>query len=87
MGLITFFTCGPQEIHAWPIKQGTTIRKAAGEIHSDLERVFICAEVFNIQDLFTYGSEVKMKEMGKMRTEGQDYLVRDGDIINVKFNV
>ena len=87
LGLITFFTCGPQEIHAWPIKQGTTIRKAAGEIHSDLERGFICAEVFNIQDLFTYGSEVKMKEMGKMRTEGQDYLVRDGDIINVKFNV
>jgi ribosome-binding ATPase YchF (GTP1/OBG family) len=87
LGLITFFTCGPQEIHAWPIRQGISVRQASGEIHSDLERGFIAAEVFNSQDLFTYGSETKVKEMGKMRTEGQDYTVRDGDIINVKFNV
>lgn len=87
LGLITFFTCGPQEIHAWPIRQGTTAKKAAGEIHSDLERGFICAEVLNAQDLFTYGNEAKVKEMGKMRTEGQDYIVRDGDIITIKFNV
>jgi len=87
LGLITFFTCGPQEIHAWPIKKGITIRQAAGEIHSDLERGFICAEVFNCQDLFTHGNTNKLKEAGKLRTEGQDYLVRDGDIINVRFNV
>lgn len=87
LGLITFFTCGPQEIHAWPIKKNTTIRKAAGEIHSDLERGFICAEVFNAQDLFTLGSIAKVKEHGKMRTEGQDYLVKDGDIVHIKFNV
>jgi ribosome-binding ATPase len=87
LGLITFFTCGPKEIHAWPIKAGMTIRKAAGEIHSDLERGFISAEVFNCQDLFTYGSESKLKEVGKVRTEGQDYKVQDGDIIDVRFNV
>lgn len=87
LGLITFFTCGPKEIHSWPIIQGITVRKAAGEIHSDLERGFICAEVFNCQDLFELGSEAKLKEKGKMRTEGQDYIVRDGDILNIKFNV
>lgn len=87
LGLITFFTCGPKEIHAWPIKNGISIRKAAGEIHSDLERGFICADIFNCADLFTYGSEAKLKEAGKMRTEGQDYKVQDGDVVNIKFNV
>ena len=87
LGLITFFTCGPKEIHAWPIKQGTTVRHAAGEIHSDLERGFICAEVFNCQDLFAAGSEVKLKDQGKIRREGQDYIVQDGDILSIKFNV
>lgn len=87
LGLITFFTCGPKEIHAWPIKAGTTIRKAAGEIHSDLERGFICAEIFNCHDLFNAGTEVKLKETGKLRTEGQDYIVQDGDIVLIKFNV
>ena len=87
LGLITFFTCGPQEIHAWPIRQGMTIRKAAGEIHSDLERGFICADVFNYTDLIECGSESKLRTSGKLRTEGQDYVVRDGDIIHVKFNV
>ena len=87
LNLITFFTCGPKEIHAWPIKKGLSVRQAAGEIHTDLERGFICADVFNSSDLFETGSEAKVKEVGKMRTEGQDYIVKDGDIINVKFNV
>lgn len=87
LDLITFFTCGPKEIHAWPIKKGITIRAAAGEIHSDLERGFIKGEVFNCNDLFTAGSINKLKEAGKMRTEGQDYIVEDGDIILVRFNV
>ena len=87
LGLITFFTCGPKEIHAWPISVGTTARKAAGEIHSDLERGFICAEVFNSADLFAAGSEAKLKDTGKIRREGQDYLVQDGDIIEIRFNV
>ena len=87
LGLITFFTCGPKEIHAWPIPKGMPIREAAGEIHSDLQRGFICAEVFNCAGLFETGSLAKLKEMGKMRTEGADYIVQDGDIINVRFNV
>ena len=84
--LITFFTCGPQEIHAWPIVKGTTIKKAAGEIHSDLERGFICAEIFNCKDLVSTPL-AKLKEVGKIRTEGKDYIVENGDIILVKFNV
>lgn len=87
LGLITFFTCGPKEIHAWPIKHGINIRKAAGEIHSDLDRGFICADVFNCRDIFELGSETAVKTAGKLRTEGQDYIVQDGDIIHVKFNV
>jgi len=87
LGLITFFTCGPKEIHAWPIKKGTTARHAAGEIHSDLERGFISAETFNYADLVALGSEAKIKEQGKLRREGQDYIVQDGDIIHVRFNV
>lgn len=87
LGLITFFTCGPKEIHAWPIKKGMTIRQAGGEIHSDLEKGFICADIFDCKDLFTYGSEAKLKEHGKMRTEGQDYKVQDGDVVHIRFNV
>ncbi len=87
LGLITFFTCGPKETHAWPIRRGTTIRQAAGEIHSDLQRGFICAEVFNCADLFELGNVAVLKEKGKIRTEGRDYLVHDGDIINVRFSV
>ncbi len=87
LGLITFFTCGPKEAHAWPIKQGTTARQAAGEIHSDLARGFICAEVFNCKEVFESGSENALKEKGKIRKEGQDYQVRDGDIMLIRFNV
>lgn len=87
LDLISFFTCGPKEIHVWPIKKGITIRQAAGEIHSDLERGFICADVFNCNDIFAAGSESKVKESGKGRTEGQHYVVNDGDIVNIKFNV
>lgn len=87
LGLITFFTCGPKEIHAWPIKAGMTIREAAGKIHSDLERGFICAEIFNYKDLAQFQTLAKLKESGKIRTEGQNYIVQDGDIVFVKFNV
>ena len=87
LGLITFFTCGPKEIHAWPIKKNTKIRDAAGEIHSDLQKGFICAEVYNCEDLFKSGAFGALKESGKLRTEGQDYIVQDGDIVNIRFNV
>jgi len=87
LGMITFFTCGPQEIHAWPITKGITVRQASGEIHSDLQRGFICAEVFSFNDIAQLKSIPKLKESGKFRTEGQDYIMQDGDIINVRFNV
>lgn len=87
LGLITFFTCGPKEAHAWPIKKGINVRKASGEIHSDLERGFICAEIYNCADIFEYGSEAKLKSVGKIRIEGQDYIVQDGDLLNIRFNV
>ena len=86
LGLITFFTCGPEEIHAWPIKKGIDIRQSAGEIHSDLERGFICAEVFNYKDL--ENTPLKdLKDSGKIKTEGKDYITQDGDIVLVRFNV
>lgn len=87
LGLITFFTVGPKEARAWPIRKGITVRKAAGEIHSDLERGFICAEVCNHKDFAEYRSESAIKTAGKMRTEGQDYIVQDGDWLHIKFNV
>lgn len=87
LGLITFFTCGPKEIHAWPIRKNITIRAAAGEIHSDLERGFICSETFGYQDLLALKTETAIKTAGKLRIEGQNYLVQDGDIVHVRFNV
>lgn len=87
LGLITFFTCGPKEAHAWSIRKGITVRSAAGEIHSDLERGFICAEVYNCADLFVHKTEAALKAVGKMRTEGKEYIVRDGDVLNIRFNV
>lgn len=87
LNLITFFTVGPKEAHAWPIKKGITVRAAAGEIHSDLERGFICAEVCNYKDFEQLKSEAAVKQAGKMRTEGSGYIVQDGDWLHVKFNV
>jgi GTP-binding protein YchF len=87
LGLITFFTCGPKEAHAWSLKKDTNVQKAAGEIHSDLERGFICAEVYNCKDIFEHKTEAALKNVGKIRTEGRDYIVQDGDLLNIKFNV
>ncbi len=87
LGLITFFTCGPKEAHAWSLKKGTNVQKAAGEIHSDLERGFICAEVYNCADIFVAGSEQQLRATGKIRTEGKEYIVQDGDLLNIRFNV
>jgi ribosome-binding ATPase YchF (GTP1/OBG family) len=87
LDLITFFTCGPKEVHLWPIKKNITIRTAAGEIHSDLERGFICAEIVNTKELIEAGSLAKARETGKIRTEGQHYIAQDGDIVDIRFNV
>lgn len=87
LGLQTYFTAGEKEIKAWTIKKGTHAPAAAGKIHSDFERGFICAEVFTLPDLQKAGSKAKLKEMGLIRTEGKDYVVEDGDIMEFRFNV
>ncbi|MEK6738935.1 MAG: redox-regulated ATPase YchF [Planctomycetota bacterium] len=87
LGLITYFTAGPQEIRAWTIPQGTKAPQAAGVIHTDFERGFICAETYNYNDLVANGSEQKVKEKGLLRLEGKEYVVKDGDIMHFRFNV
>ncbi|NLM55101.1 MAG: redox-regulated ATPase YchF [Firmicutes bacterium] len=87
LGLISFFTVGEDEVRAWTIRDGFTARKAAGKIHSDIERGFIRAEVASYDDFMAYGSMQKLKEKGLLRLEGKDYLVKDGDIISFRFNV
>ena len=87
LDLISFFTSGEDEVRAWTIAQGTVARKAAGRIHSDIERGFIRAEVVAYEDFIVYGSDAKCKEAGKLRLEGKEYLVKDGDIIHFRFAV
>jgi GTP-binding protein YchF len=87
LDLVSFFTTGEDEVRAWTIRKGTTARKAAGKIHSDIERGFIRAEVVAYSDFCALGSEAKCREAGKLRMEGKEYVVRDGDIIHFRFNV
>ena len=87
MGLISFLTVVSDELRAWPIKQGTTALDAAGKVHTDIKRGFIRAETFSFDDLKEFGSEKALKAAGKIRLEGKDHIVHDGDIINFRFNV
>lgn len=87
LGLQTYFTAGPQEIRAWTIKKNATAPNAAGVIHTDFERGFIKAEVISFNDYISCNGESGSKEKGKLRLEGKDYLVRDGDVVHFKFNV
>ncbi len=87
LGLRTFFTAGSDEDRAWTFKAGYKAPQAAGVIHTDFEKGFIRAEVYSCEDLFEYGSEAKVKEAGKLRIEGKDYVVQDGDIMHFRFNV
>ena len=87
LGLRTFFTAGEDECRAWTIREGDTAPKAAGVIHTDFEKGFIKAEVYSCEDIFKYGTEAKIKEAGKYRLEGRDYVVQDGDVMFFKFNV
>ena len=87
LDLISFLTTGEDEVRAWTITQGTIARKAAGKIHSDIERGFIRAEVIAYEDFVVLGSEAKCKEAGKLRLEGKDYIVQDGDIIHFRFAI
>ena len=87
LGLRTFFTTGPDECRAWTIHVGDTAPKAAGTIHTDFEKGFIKAEVYTYDDIIKYGTEAKIKEAGKYRLEGREYIVQDGDVMFFKFNV
>ena len=87
LGLQTYFTAGPKEVRAWTIHRGSNAPQAAGKIHSDFERGFIRAEIASYDDFVAHGGELGAKEAGKLRLEGKDYAVRDGDVIHFRFNV
>jgi GTP-binding protein YchF len=87
LGLQTYFTAGPKEVRAWTVRAGATAPQAAGVIHTDFERGFIRAEVASYDDFVAHGGELGAKEAGKLRLEGKDYTVRDGDVIHFRFNV
>jgi GTP-binding protein YchF len=87
LDLISFFTVGADEVRAWPIRRGTRARQAAGRIHSDLERGFIRAEVIPYSVFMEYGSEQAVRDAGRLQVEGKDYVVADGDILHIRFNV
>ncbi|MCK5392466.1 MAG: YchF family ATPase, partial [Deltaproteobacteria bacterium] len=87
LGLVTYFTQGPKEVRAWTLRKDSKAPQAAGIIHSDFERGFIRAETAGYEDFVEAGSEAALKEVGKMRSEGKDYIVKDGDIILFRFNV
>lgn len=87
LGLQSYLTAGPKEVRAWTIHQGFTAPQAAGVIHSDFERGFIAAQIVDFDDLVTAGSEAAARAAGKMRTEGKDYVMRPGDVVEFRFNV
>lgn len=87
LGLKTYFTCGPMETRAWTFKEGTKAPQAAGIIHTDFERGFIKAETLSYKDLVESGTPQLAKERGKVRLEGKEYIVQDGDIMLFRFNV
>lgn len=87
LGLQSYLTAGPKEVRAWTIKKGATAPQAAGVIHTDFERGFIAAQVVDYDDLITVGSETAAKSAGKMRTEGKEYIMQPGDVVEFRFNV
>jgi GTP-binding protein YchF len=87
LGLMSFLTAGPDEVRAWPVRKGATAPECAGVIHSDLERGFIRAETIAYDDLMRAGSMKAAKDMGLLRLEGKEYVVKDGDILNIRFSV
>jgi len=87
LGLQTYFTCGPKEARAWTIRKGWTAPQAAGVIHGDFEKGFIRAETITYDDYVAHGGEAGAKDAGKMRAEGKDYIVQDGDVMHFRFNV
>ncbi|MCJ7533607.1 MAG: DUF933 domain-containing protein, partial [Anaerolineales bacterium] len=87
MGLQSFFTIGDDEVHAWTVRRGTTAYDAAGVVHTDLQKGFIRAEVINWQELVKLGSLAEARSQGKLRLEGKQYIVQDGEVVRIRFNV
>ena len=87
MGLISYLTAGEKEVRAWTVEKGTKAPQAAGKIHSDFEKDFIRAEIVSYDDLVSLGSMTAAKEKGKVRSEGKDYVIKDGDVVLFRFNV
>lgn len=87
LGLLTYFTAGKKEVRAWTVREGSTAPQAAGVIHTDFERGFIRAEVISFADFIALGGEQGAKEAGRMRLEGKEYIVHEGDIMHFRFNV
>ena len=87
LGLATYFTVGSDEVRAWTFKKGMNAKECAGIIHTDFEKGFIKAEVISYEDLIQCGSELKVREAGRARLEGKDYIMQDGDICHFRFNV
>ena len=87
LGLMSFFTVGEDEVRAWTVRRGASAVEAAGAIHTDLARGFIRAEVLSYEDMIACGTLAEARKQGKLRLEGRDYVVQDGDILNIRFNV
>lgn len=87
LDLISFLTAGNDECRAWTVRRGSNARKSAGRIHSDIERGFIRAEVYRVEELEAVGTEAELKKIGKIRVEGKDYITQDGDVMHFRFNV
>jgi ribosome-binding ATPase YchF (GTP1/OBG family) len=87
LGLQSFFTAGEKEVHAWTLRKGSNAREAAGVIHTDMEKGFIRAEVVSFEDIITYGSTAEARAKGRLRVEGKNYIVQDGDILEIRFNI
>jgi ribosome-binding ATPase YchF (GTP1/OBG family) len=87
LGLQTYFTAGPKEVRAWTVPQGATAPQAAGVIHTDFEKGFIRAETIAFDDYVKFKGEAGAKEAGRMRLEGKEYVVKDGDVLHFRFNV
>jgi GTP-binding protein YchF len=87
LGVHSFFTAGEKEVHAWTLRRGANAREAAGVIHSDMEKGFIRAEILSFQDMITYGSTAEARTKGRLRVEGRNYIIEDGDIIEIRFNI
>jgi len=83
----SFFTAGDKEVHAWTLRKGSNAREAAGVIHSDMEKGFIRAEIISFEDMIAFGGTTEARTKGRLRVEGKTYIIQDGDIIEIRFNI